>query len=141
MLVDQMLSRIEFIHNRNFILRDVKPTHFSMGLGTNAHLVYIIDLSLAKRYIDPTTGLHIPFINRKSFTGTAGYASINTHFGNEQGRRDDIESLGYILVYFMQGKLPWQVKAKYNENLYDKIKEIKIKTSLDMIIYIIYYRK
>ena len=131
MLVDQMLSRLEFIHSRNFIHRDVKPDNFLMGKGSKKHQVYVIDFGLAKRYRDPKTGLHIPYKDGKSLTGTARYASINTHLGIEQARRDDIEALGYILVYFMKGNLPWQgIKARNVKEKYEKIKDKKISTSL-----------
>jgi len=134
MLVDQMLSRIEFIHSRNFIHRDVKPDNFLMGRGMKKHQVYAIDFGLAKRYRDPRTGLHIPYKDGKSLTGTARYASINTHLGIEQARRDDIEALGYILVYFMKGNLPWQgLKARNVKEKYEKIKEKKISTSLESL--------
>ena len=134
MLVDQMLSRVEFIHSRNFIHRDIKPDNFLMGKGTKKHQVYAIDFGLAKRYRDPRTGLHIPYKDGKSLTGTARYASINTHLGIEQARRDDIEALGYILVYFMKGNLPWQgLKARTVKEKYEKIKEKKISTSLDSL--------
>ena len=132
MLVDQMLSRVEFIHSRDFIHRDIKPDNFLMGKGNNKHQVYIIDFGLAKRYRDSRTGYHIPYRDGKSLTGTARYASIYTHLGIEQSRRDDIEALGYILVYFMKGNLPWQgLKAKNTKEKYEKIKEKKINTSLD----------
>lgn len=126
MVVEQMLCRIEFIHSRNFIHRDVKPDNFLMGRGNKKHQVYAIDFGLAKRYRDPRTGLHIPYRDGKSLTGTARYASINTHLGIEQARRDDIEALGYILVYFMKGNLPWQgLKARNVKEKYEKIKEKK----------------
>ena len=132
MLVEQMLSRIEFIHSRNFIHRDVKPDNFLLGRGNKKHQVYVIDFGLAKRYRDPRTGLHIPYKDGKSLTGTARYASINTHLGIEQARRDDIEAIGYILVYFMKGNLPWQgLKARNVKEKYEKIKEKKISTNLD----------
>ena len=134
MVVDQMLSRVEFIHSRNFIHRDIKPDNFLMGKKNKKHQVYVIDFGLAKRYRDPRSGLHIPYKDGKSLTGTARYASINTHLGIEQARRDDIEALGYILVYFMRGNLPWQgLKARTVKEKYEKIKEKKISTSLDTL--------
>jgi serine/threonine protein kinase len=93
--------------------------------------VYIIDFGLGKRFKDSITGLHIPYKDGKSLTGTARYASINTHQGIEQSRRDDLESFTYVLVYFMKGSLPWQgLRAKSNKEKYQKISEKKIKTSL-----------
>jgi len=132
MLADQMLSRIEFIHNKNFIHRDIKPDNFLMGRGNKKHQVYLVDFGLAKVYHDQKTGLHIPYKDGKSLSGTARYASINTHLGIEQARRDDIEALGYILVYFMKGNLPWQgLKDRNSKDKYLKIKEKKISTTLD----------
>jgi casein kinase I family protein HRR25 len=122
------------LHSRNFIHRDVKPDNFLIGLGKKKNQVYVIDFGLAKRYRDPKTGLHIPFKDGKSLTGTARYASINTHLGIEQSRRDDLEALGYVLVYFLRGELPWQgLKSKTMNEKYEKIMEKKITTQLDVL--------
>lgn len=75
------ISRIEFIHSKNFIHRDIKPDNFLMGLGKKGNLVYIIDFGLAKKYRDAKTHQHIPYRENKNLTGTARYASINTHLG------------------------------------------------------------
>lgn len=75
------ISRIEYVHNKNFIHRDIKPDNFLMGLGKKGNLVYIIDFGLAKKYRDPRTQQHIPYRENKNLTGTARYASINTHLG------------------------------------------------------------
>jgi len=129
-----MLARIEYIHYKNFIHRDVKPDNFLIGHGKKKSTVYAIDFGLAKRYRDPRTGLHINYKDGKSLTGTARYASINTHLGIEQSRRDDLESLAYVLVYFLKGELPWQgLKAKNMKEKYEKIMEKKISTNIEIL--------
>jgi len=89
MLIDQMIQRIEYIHNRHFIHRDIKPDNFCIGLNKTAHKIFILDFGLAKRYIQ-RDGKHIPYREGKNLTGTARYASINTHLGIEQACRDDM---------------------------------------------------
>ena len=107
MIADSMISRIEVFHNKGFIHRDIKPENFLMGSGKRQSTLYMIDLGLAKRYKDPKTGLHIKFKENRNMAGTIRYASINNHLGFEQSRRDDLEAIGYVLVFLFKGRLPW----------------------------------
>uniref|UniRef100_A0A8C8E0N9 Protein kinase domain-containing protein n=1 Tax=Oryzias sinensis TaxID=183150 RepID=A0A8C8E0N9_9TELE len=105
-----------------------------MGLGKKGNLVYIIDFGLAKKYRDARTHQHIPYRENKNLTGTARYASINTHVGIEQSRRDDLESLGYVLMYFNLGSLPWQgLKAATKRQKYERISEKKMSTPIEVL--------
>jgi len=135
LLADQFLERIEYIHGKNFIHRDIKPANFVMGLAMRElNQVYVIDFGLAKRYRDPNTLKHISFVEHKSLTGTARYASINAHHGIEQSRRDDLESLGYILIYFSLGRLPWQgIRRKSKKEFHQMIMEMKIRTPAEIL--------
>jgi serine/threonine protein kinase len=129
MLADQILQRIEFLHTNHFLHRDIKPDNFLMGLTQkkSQHIVYIIDFGLSKRYREPKTGEHIPYRDNKELTGTARYASVNTHLGVEQSRRDDCESIGYIMLYFLKGSLPWQgLQGRTKEEKYNRIKDKKV---------------
>ena len=131
MLAEQMLDRIQYFHSRHFLHRDIKPDNFVIGLGNKAHNVYMIDFGLAKRFIT-RDGKHIPHKEGKDLTGTARYASINTHGGIEQGRRDDLESLGYVWMYFLRGKLPWQgMPGNTKKEKYKNIMNKKIHFNLD----------
>ncbi|RNA05857.1 casein kinase I isoform alpha isoform X4 [Brachionus plicatilis] len=132
MLADQMISRIEFVHNKNFIHRDIKPDNFLMGIGRHCNKVFLIDFGLAKKYRDNRTRQHIMYREDKNLTGTARYASINAHLGIEQSRRDDMESLGYVTMYFNRGSLPWQgLKAATKKQKYEKISEKKMSTPVE----------
>ena len=130
MLGIQMIDRIEYVHSRKLIHRDIKPDNFVIGRGQKSHIVYVLDFGLSKKFYSVSHHCHIPFIKGKKLTGTARYASINALSGFEQSRRDDLESIGYILMYFIRGSLPWQgLKINKKEDRYKKICEKKIETS------------
>ncbi len=134
MIGEQLVTRLEFIHSKNYLHRDIKPDNFLVGRGHKNNIIYAIDFGLAKKYKDPKTGLHIPYRDGKNLTGTARYASTNTHLGMEQSRRDDIEALGYMLIYFLKGTLPWQgMVLKDPKRKYDKIKQLKYDIKLDVL--------
>ncbi|XP_036277170.1 casein kinase I [Pipistrellus kuhlii] len=134
MLADQMISRIEYVHTKNFIHRDIKPDNFLMGIGRHCNKLFLIDIGLAKKYRDNRTKQHIPYREDKNLTGTARYASINAHLGIEQSRRDDMESLGYVLMYFNRTSLPWQgLKAATKKQKYEKISEKKMSIPVEVL--------
>ena len=131
MIIDQIVQRIEYLHSKNLLHRDIKPDNFLIGRGSKNNVIYAIDFGLSKKFRDSKTKLHIPYRDGKDLTGTARYASINTHLGVEQSRRDDIESIGYMMIYLMKGHLPWQGMVNSNpKKKYDRIKKLKTETKL-----------
>jgi len=129
LVAQQVLHRIEYLHSKGFVHRDIKPENFMLGIGDRAHHIHLIDFGLTKRYFE---NKHIAMRTRLKLTGTARYASINSHHGYEQSRRDDLEAIGHMLLYFLRGALPWSgLDARSQEEKYRKIKEKKIATPLD----------
>lgn len=133
-LADQMLLRIEFLHSKNFIHRDIKPENFLVGRGDKSRTLFLIDFGLGKKYRDPKSHKHVPYKENQNLTGTARFASVNAHLGLEQSRRDDIEAIGYVLMYFLRGSLPWQgLKANTKHEKYRQIMEMKMGTPLETL--------
>ena len=131
----EMIKRVQYMHSKGFLHRDIKPNNFMLGTfskelnAVNDKTVYIIDFGLSKEYVDLDTCEHLPFKEGRRFIGTPRYASIGTHLGYRQSRRDDLESIAYILIYFVLGELPWQgIKAKSKSEKKEKILEMKLKT-------------
>ncbi|KAL0729173.1 hypothetical protein Bca4012_025266 [Brassica carinata] len=135
MLADQMITRVEYFHSKSFLHRDLKPDNFLMGLGRRANQHASLLLNSRCHFLSCR--------ENKNLTGTARYASMNTHLGIEQSRRDDLESLGYILMYFLKGRmfsrgflfsLPWQgLKAGTKKQKYERISEKKVSTSIESL--------
>ena len=119
------IRRLQYIHSRNFLHRDLKPDNIAVGVGQKAGIVYLIDFGLSKQFRDANTHLHIPYIKMRGLTGTAIFASIHSHTGWELGRRDDLESLAYILIYFLRGSLPWQSLGHQGKKM------LKLKQKID----------
>ena len=130
MLALQMLDRIENFHNTGLIHRDIKPENFVMGSTYNIKSLYMIDFGIAK-LLKNSEGEHINYCTGKGLIGTARYASINSHEGVEQSRRDDLEGVAYTLIYFLKGKLPWQdVRGENKKHKYEQIKKLKMNISI-----------
>lgn len=131
MLADQMIRRIEYVHSKGYLHRDIKPENFVLGPEKDPKTLYLIDFGLSKMYRDHTGKLN-PYKEGRGLVGTARYASISTHLGIEQSRRDDLESIGYLLIYFLKGSLPWQsAKAQNKTERYKQIADCKMNTPVE----------
>ena len=127
MIADQMLVRLNTLHDKDYIHRDLKPENCVIGLNKKENIIYLIDFGLSRTFRDGRTGEHIPYKEGKNILGTIRYVSIYTHYGIEQSRRDDIEGIAYNLIYLAKGKLPWQgVKTKNKKEKHKKIMDSKL---------------
>ncbi|KAG1906130.1 kinase-like domain-containing protein [Suillus fuscotomentosus] len=129
-LGDQLLSRLKYIHSHGYVHGDIKPQNVVMGLGDLKHTTFIIDFGVAKEFWDTSTSVHIPFRQGRRLTGTPAFASINNHLGVEPGRCDDLESLTYMLIYFLQGSLPWLTSDEEKLSS-SSILECKVNTTIE----------
>ena len=121
----QIIERIQWVHSKNIVHRDIKPDNFLIG-RKDPNIIYLIDFGLSKKYKSSTTGKHIRFGFTGKLTGTVRFGSANALRGGEQSRRDDLESIGYMIIYFMRGKLPWQgVTGNKKMEKYLKIYKMK----------------
>lgn len=107
MLADQMIQRIEFLHSRHFLHRFIRPSCFLIGTANKQHILYLIKLSHCRRFYDPKGKQHIKFREGSEYIRSHSFASLNSHLGIEPSRRDDLESVGLVLLYFLKGSLPW----------------------------------
>ena len=130
MIMIQAIERLKSLHEKGIIHRDIKPENFVIGPKNKERIIYLIDFGLSKKISNDKI---LPTIKAdRNIIGTMRYISINTHQGYEQGRRDDLESLFYIIIYFIKGELPWQnIKCKTRQEKYNKIFEIKKKVTED----------
>ena len=119
----QCINRLEYIHSRNIIHRDIKPFNFVFG-RKDPNLIYIIDFGISRKYRSSKTGNHIRYRKLNTINGSMRYMSINCNKGYEQSRRDDLESLGYMLIFLIKKNLPWMKIEK--QNLEPKKKFLKI---------------
>ena len=107
LIAKQILDRIQWVHSKGFVHRDIKPDNFLIG-RKDPNVIYLIDFGLSKKYKSDKTGKHLKFGFTGKLTGTVRFASANALRGGEQSRRDDLESIAYMIIFFMRGKLPWQ---------------------------------
>eukprot|EP00831_Metopus_contortus_P024413 TRINITY_DN2129_c0_g1_i3.p1 TRINITY_DN2129_c0_g1~~TRINITY_DN2129_c0_g1_i3.p1 ORF type:complete len:256 (-),score=30.47 TRINITY_DN2129_c0_g1_i3:161-928(-) len=130
----QMIKRVEFLHLKQYVHRDIKPENFLIGMGKNEGIVYLIDFGLSKKYVETDSGNHVKYREDRPFSGVIRYASLNAHKGIEQSRRDDIESIGNILIYLIKGCLPWQFLSPIEgEDLERLTYKAKSQTTLEVL--------
>ena len=136
MLTEQLITRIEFIHSKGLLYCDIKPENFTIGLDAKSGVIHAVEFTMCKRYKDEKTQQHILYKENKTLIGAALYSSINAHLGIRQTRRDDLEALGYMLIYFLKGKLPWKgLQASDKAEKCQKIMEKKMTIPIEYLCF------
>ena len=133
----QCFERLKCIHSKNYIYRNIKPENFKIGLN-DPNVIYLQNFYLCEKYKSDTTNKHAKLTLSNKIVGTQRYGSIDALKGLRQGRKDDLESLCYMLIYFFLGKLPWQdIKAETEAEKYKKLLNEKKKFNIDNYDYIL----
>ena len=129
----QVIERIQLVHSQKIIHRDIKPDNFLIGLN-DPNILYLIDFGLSKKYRSSVTGNHIKYNRVKKFVGSLRYASVNALKLREQSRRDDLESIGYMLIFLIKGSLPWDnIKVENKRSSFYKISQFKQKLEPEIL--------
>ena len=150
MIAIQTINRLEFIHSKYIIHRDIKPENFLIGVK-DPFVIYLIDFGLSKKYRSSKTQKHLPFSKSKEISGTAEFISYNVMKGICSSRRDDLESLGLILIFLLKADFPWKCDKNMNNKqkfyyIYKKRQEISLEQMCQNLPkqffeYLIYCRK
>jgi serine/threonine protein kinase len=134
MIADQMFRIIEWVHSCGVLHRDIKPHNFLVGRGELKNKIYLIDFGVSTSYLDAKVHDHMSYSRNKGVVGTLHYVSLNTALGDQQSRRDDLESIGYVLIRFLLGRLPWQgIKDKDKADRREKVTEAKLQMPIETL--------
>ena len=127
----QCIERLKGIHSKNYVHRNIKPENFKIGLN-DPHVIYLQNFYLCEKFKSSTTNKHAKLTLTNKIVGTERYGSVDALRGLRQGRKDDLESLCYMLIYFFLGKLPWQdIKAETEGEKYKKLLNEKKKFNIE----------
>lgn len=133
-LCSTKLSILELLHDRSYVHLDVKPDNFALGVGELSNQVFLIGFGLARLFRDPATRRHTAQIHESGIIGSVRYSSINCHLGLTPSRRDDLESLVYVIVYLTRGSLPWQgITAQSGQIHHDEVLRVKQATTVEAL--------
>jgi len=129
----KMVKILECIHKKGLLHRDVKPDNFLMGTDHKSNLLYLIDFGFCRKYLLEDNTTHIPFRDGRKIIGTPNFISIHMHDGYEPSRRDDLESVVYIMIYLLTDKLSWANYSLHEDyrNMNNKIRMEKMRVLTD----------